>query len=295
MRICVFSILLRIFCVGLLTCCGLAAAVVDPAITNLDANLPYKSGETLTAYEKERCFLDIYSPAGVKGFASLIWLHGGSITGGSKDNGDMANLARLLNRAGIALVAINYRLSPNAVFPAYVEDTAAVVAWVHAHIAERGGDPRKIFLGGHSAGAYLSSLVAMDTRYLQRLGLNEDALAGLIPVSGQMMTHFTVRKERGIEANTIIADEAAPIFFTRRISPPFLIIMGDHDWPARWEENLYFAAVMKAAGNERVTTLQVPDRDHGSIAGRLTQPNDPAGKAILEFIARISAERVESK
>ncbi len=255
-----------------------------PPLCGQETNIPYKSGHELTGYEKEWCKLDLYLPAQGKNFPTLVWFYGGGLTGGSKEG--LARLAALFTAKGIAFAAVNYRLSPKVTYPAYVEDAAAAFAWVKTHIAEKGGDPNRVFLGGHSAGAYLSSLITMDGRYLQKYGLKPDAIAGVLPVSGQMMTHFTVRKECGLDANTITSDEAAPIYYTRRDTPPFLIIMGDHDWPARWEENVYFAAAMKAAGNDKIATLQIPDRTHGTIVGKLTEPGDPAAQAMLDFIGK---------
>ena len=263
-----------------------------PASSDVLIDLPYKTGDALTDYEKTRCKLDLYLPEKKAGFATLVWFHGGGLTGGNKGG---KTLAGVFTHAGIAVAMVNYRLSPQVKFPAYVEDAAAAFAWVHEHIAEHGGDPAKVFMGGHSAGAYLTSLVGMDTRYLQKCGLDASALAGLIPVSGQMMTHFNVRKERGLEANQITADDAAPIYYSRKETPPFLILFGDHDWPARLEENQYFAAYEKTLGNNRIEFHVYPDRTHGSIVGEMTKPNDPAALAFIEFIDRISAERGAKK
>ncbi len=259
------------------------------------SDLAYKSGDKLTDYEKERCKLDLYLPTTGTKWPTLVWLHGGGISAGRKDEKSTAEIARTFARAGIAVAAINYRLSPKVTFPAYVEDTAAAFAWVHAHIAENGGDPAKVFLGGHSAGAYLSSLVCMDVRYLEKLGAKPDALAGLIAMSGQMMTHFQVRKERGIAENTIIADEAAPIYFTRKDLPPILILFGDHDWPARLEENQYFVAMQKVAGNKNLTLRVFPDRTHGSIGSKIPTPGDPAAQAIIAFIKGDASSNAPAK
>jgi acetyl esterase/lipase len=270
---------------------GVCRAEAVPAEVKVVANLPYKSGDNLTDYEKERCKLDLYLPAQRPGFSCLVWFYGGGLTGGSKDDKVTVGIARTFARAGIAVAAVNYRLSPAVKFPAYVEDAAAAFAWVHGHIAGYGGDPAKLFMGGHSAGAYLTSMVGMDPRYLQKAGLDQDAIAGLIPVSGQMMTHFTVRKERGLAENTITADEAAPIYYSRKDTPPFLILFGDHDWPARLEENQYFVAMQKSLGNTRLILEVIGNRDHGSIAARIPNPGDPAAQAIIGFIERVSAER----
>jgi acetyl esterase/lipase len=259
----------------------------EPAASNVRvvANLAYKAGDALSDYEKERCKLDVYLPPEGKNLPALVWFHGGGLTGGAKDGGMTPKLAARFVHEGIAFIAVNYRLSPKAGYPAYLDDTAAAFAWVKAHAAEHGLDPARIFVGGHSAGAYLTSMVGLDVRWLQPYHLTPNAIAGLIPVSGQMMTHFTVRAERGMtDKNVITADEAAPINHLRKDAPPMLILFGDKDWPARREENLYFAAALKVAGHTRVQTIQVDDRTHGSIAGNIVNVGDPAAEAILKFI-----------
>jgi acetyl esterase/lipase len=247
------------------------------------ANLAYKTGEKLSEYETERCKLDLYLPPGGKNFATLVWFHGGALKGGSKDGA--AAIARALAADGLAVASVNYRLSPKATYPAYLEDSAAAVAWVRAHIAEHGGDPAKVFISGHSAGGYLTLMLAMDPRWLKPHGLTPDSFAGYIPLSGQTMTHYTVREERGIGKETIVADEAAPVYYCRKDTPPMLVLAADHDMAARSEENEYLVAVLKGAGNKHVTFRQIPDRNHGSIANDIPKAGDPVRTAILDFIA----------
>jgi acetyl esterase/lipase len=103
-----------------------------------------------------------------------------------------------LQDQGIGVVAVNYRFHPKVTAPAYIEDAAAAVAWTFAHIAEYGGDPNLIFVSGHSAGGYLTSMIGLDKRYLAAHDLDADRIAGLIPYSGHAITHFTIRTERGL-------------------------------------------------------------------------------------------------
>lgn len=138
------------------------------------ANVPYKHGDSLTPYEKERCILDVYLPKDGKAFNSLVWFHGGGLTKGDKDGRQdpkdtvkTSAIARSLAAAGIAVITPNYRFSPTVTFPAYIDDAAAAVAWTRSHIAEYGGDPSRVFVGGHSAGGYLALMLGMDARYLQ--------------------------------------------------------------------------------------------------------------------------------
>ena len=262
------------------TCADEAAAQIRPV-----ADVPYKGGDALSEYESQRCKLDIYLPRDVKNFATLVWFHGGALKAGSKDGGETPKIARALAADGIAVASVNYRLSPKATYPAYLEDSAAAVAWVRAHIAEHGGDPAKVFISGHSAGGWLALMIAMDARWLKPHGLTPDSFAGYIPLSGQTMTHYTVREERGIGKENIVADEAAPVHYCRKDTPPMLVLAGDHDMAARSEENEYFVAVLKGAGNKGVTFRQIPDRTHGSIANNIPKSGDPVRKAMLDFIA----------
>ena len=249
-------------------------------------DIAYKSGDALTDYEKTRCKLDLYLPGSGENLPALVWFHGGGLTGGTKDADSTKEIARRFARAGIATAVVNYRLSPKATYPAYIDDAAAAFAWVKTHAAEQHIDPARVFVGGHSAGGYLTFMIGLDDRWLKPYGMKPSAIAGLIPVSGQTMTHYTVREERGIkDHNVISADEAAPINHLHKDTPPFLILYADKDMPARREESLYLVAALRATGNPVVHQLQVDDRTHGSIAGNMVHPGDPAAEAILHFIA----------
>lgn len=254
-----------------------------PAVT-VKKDIPYRRDFGLTEYEGQRCKLDLYLPQSGTGFATLIWFHGGALKNGSKDEEFSVRIGQALAGSGLAVAMANYRLSPRAVYPAYIEDAAAAVAWVRASIGQHGGDSRRLHVGGHSAGAYLALMLGLDGRYLEKHGFGTDAIAGLIPVSGQTMTHYTVREERGLPKDTIIADAAAPVHHVRRDAPPMLLIVADNDLPARVEENQLLLAALRAAGHRSSTLRSVADRDHGSIAGNIAVPGDPAAQAILSFV-----------
>jgi len=250
-------------------------------------NLLYKDGHGLTPYERERCRLELHLPAGRRGFPTLVFFHGGALEFGGLEDPLARAVAARFARDGLAVVPATYRFSPAAPFPAYVEDAAAAVAWVLAHIADYGGDPRRVFVGGHSAGGYLAALVGMDPRYLAVHGVDPSALAGLVPISGQVFTHFTVRQERGLRDARFkpVIDDAAPCHHARPDAPPVLAICGDHDMPTRTDENRYFVALLKAVGHPDAEYVEVADRDHGTIFERMASPDDPAARAILAFTA----------
>ena len=251
-------------------------------------DISYKHGAAVTDYEKERCKLDLYLPADATNCATLVWFHGGALSGGRKDDPFTVKISRSLAQGRVAVVSVNYRLSPTAKYPAYIEDAAAAFAWVRKNIATYGGDTTKVFVGGHSAGGYLTALVGLDARYLKVHGLSPDAIAGLIPVSGQMMTHYTIRAERGLPKSVVIADDGAPVYHAAKETPPWLVVFADKDMATRAEENVYFISVLKAVGNQRVKHLQIDGRDHGSVAGKIADAEDPARLAILAFIEEVS-------
>ena len=107
-------------------------------------------------YIASQCKLDIYYPQNVKNFVTIVWFHGGGLTQGLKE------IPVALTEKGIAVVGVEYRLSPKAKAPAYIEDAAASVAWVFHHIASYGGNPQAIFISGHSAGANLGLIITLD-------------------------------------------------------------------------------------------------------------------------------------
>jgi acetyl esterase/lipase len=271
-----------------------AVPTVSALETKVIKDVPYKDDViSLTPYEQERCKLDLTVPVGSKGFATYVWFYGGGMKNGGKDlrTEYCAEIRESLAQAGVAVVTPDYRLSPKAKYPAYVDDAAAAFAWTVKHIAEQGGDPRKVFIGGHSAGATLALLVGMDPERLKPHGLTLGSVAGIAQVSGQVLTHYTIREERGQPRYAITSDEAAPAFHIRKTLPPILTIYAQNDMLSRAEENQFFVTTLKAAGHAENYSLRVDDRDHGSVGHNIRNAEDPARLAILNFIAKQSANR----
>jgi hypothetical protein len=124
----------------------------------------------------------------------------------------------------------------------------------------------------------------MAPGYLDAVGVPAAAIAGLIPFSGQTMTHFTVRAERGLGRYTVTADDAAPVRWVGKDLPPMLVIYADHDMVARAEENAFLVALLRGAGHPDVAGYMVTDRNHGSVANNVANQDDPARTALLHFI-----------
>lgn len=230
------------------------------------------------SYIRERCTLDIYYPLNKKDFPTVVWFHGGGLTGGEKE------LPEGLKEKGFCIIGVNYQLSPKVQAPAYIEDAAAAVAWAFKKIGEYGGDPSKIFVSGHSAGGYLTCMVGLDKKYLAAHQIDADRIAGLIPLSAQTITHFSIREQRGIANTKAVVDEFAPLYHVRPDAPPLLLITGDRELEmlGRYEENAYLARMMKVAGHQHTRLLELDGYDHGMVY--------PALPLVVKEIEKISSE-----
>lgn len=239
---------------------------------NTVCNIPYIQKDEKDAYKKERCKLDLYHPVD-SGYPTLIWFHGGGLTGGNKHFP-----AEIMNQE-IAIVAVNYRLSPKAQNPDYINDAAEAVAWVFDNIEKYGGDKSKIYISGHSAGGYLTLMLATDKKYLQQFGVDADSIAAYLPVSGQTVTHFTIRKERNLPDGLPVIDEFAPVNKTRKNTPPIILYTGDRymEIANRWEENALFESVSRNIGNKNVKLYELQGCDHGTVL-------EPAYTMIRRYI-----------
>jgi len=238
-------------------------------------NISYRTEdeEKQNEYIAERCKLDIYYPADKKTFTTVVWFHGGGITSGNK------HIPEKLMKQGIAVVAVNYRLSPKAKCPAYIEDAAAAVAWTFKNIEKYGGNPKKIVVSGHSAGGYLASMIGLDKKWLAKYNIDANEIAMLVPFSGHCITHMTIRKERGISDKQPIVDEFAPLFHVRADAPPLILISGDRELEmlGRYEENAYMMRMMKVAGHTKTKLYELDSFNHGGMAS-------PAYEILLEEI-----------
>ena len=252
-------------------------APTPPVTYKTEQNLPYRADNApgLTPYMRERCRLDLYHPENRKGFSTVVWFHGGGLSGGEKGIPDG------LKNQGVAVVAVNYRLSPKVKCRECIDDAAAAVAWTFRHIAEYGGKPDAIFVSGHSAGGYLTSMIGLDKHWLAAYGVDANKIAGLIPLSGHAITHFAIRGENGISGNTPVVDAFAPLFFVRGDASPILLITGDREKEmlGRYEENAYLMRMLKINGHKDVTLYEMQGYGHGMV--------EPAIPLLLEFVARV--------
>ncbi|MGC4004895.1 MAG: alpha/beta hydrolase [Pirellulales bacterium] len=212
------------------------------------------------------------SAAGDKKPPTVVWFHGGGLTGGSKD------MPAGFKNQPLIFVTANYRLLPKASATDAIEDAAAAVAWAITNVERLGGDPKKIYVSGHSAGGYLALMLGMNAAYLEKHGLKNTDLAGLYPVSAMATTHFAILEAELAKSgktkpaefrrtNPIVVDAFAPLFYSDRKLPPIALLCGDPkvEWPARVEENQLLAAMLRTVKDHNAVDFQsYPDTDHGS-------------------------------
>lgn len=245
------------------------------------SNIPYYSESVshTDEYIRERCVLDVYYPKNIVGFPTIVWFHGGSLTGGHKE------IPEALKEKGVCIVAVNYRLSPRVTAPKYIEDAAAAVAWVFKNINRFGGDSSLIFVSGHSAGAYLTCMVGLDKKWLKVYDVDANSIAGLIPLSAQTITHKTICQERGIGETQPIVDEFAPLFHVRADAPPLLLITGDREMEmlGRYEENAYMLRMMKLVGHKQSKLFELDGYGHSMT--------EPAFPLLIKEVRRIVGEK----
>ena len=210
------------------------------------------------------CQLDVIYPSnGKKDFSTIIWFHGGGLTGGSRHGGYQG----LLNQ-GFAVVTVGYRFTPKVKVAQCVEDAAAATAWVVKNISKYGGNPKQLFLAGHSAGGYLVSMLGLDKRWMAPYGIDPDTtFASVIPYSGQAITHFARRAELKMKDTQPLVDDMSPLYHVRKDCPPIMILSGDREREmlGRYEENAYFWRMFQIVGHPNAKIYEFDSFNHGSM------------------------------
>ena len=263
---------------------------------NVKRDIPYANPAA------ERQVLDVYSPRDAKNLPVVFWIHGGGWQAGDKK--DVQMKPQVFVDKGFVFVSTNYRLLPSVDMGTIVRDIAKSIHWVHEHIAEHGGDPKRLFIMGHSAGAQLAALICTDDRYLKAEGLSLAITQGCVPVDGDtydvpaMIETAETRnrvhglplpklghrekfgndpaKHRDFSAVTHVAKDKG--------IPPFLLLhVAEH--PDTRAQAQRLGNVLKEAGIP-VTVFGARETTHSKINADLGSPDDPATKALFEFLGK---------
>lgn len=237
------------------------------------------------AYAPDRGLaLDVYRAHGTRGPApTVVFFYGGAWKRGERSQ--YAFVGRRLAQAGMLAIVADYRTYPRATFPGFVDDAADAVAWARRHAAEYGGDPRRLFVAGHSAGAQIAALLGTDARYLRRVGMAPRDLAGVIGLSGPY--------------DFVVGEAYAPIFgpparwpdaqavnFVDGDEPPFLLVHGTADRVVEAADSAQLDARLRAAGVPS-TLVWLPDAGHSAPLAGLYQ--DRRAPQVLPAVERFVA------
>ena len=261
---------------------------------NLKSNIPYAD----PAHERQ--VLDVYAPDGAKNLPVVFWIHGGGWQAGDKTSVQIK--PKVFTQRGFVFVSTNYRLLPHVEMGVLTRDVAKSLGWVHKNIAKHGGDPNRIFVMGHSAGAQLAALLCTDDRYLKAEGVSFDVLKGCVPVDGDtydvpaiIMTAEFRQKVHGLPLPNVghrvkfgndtrkhIDFSAVTHVAKGKGIPPFLILhVAGH--PNTAAQARRFGNVLKAH-DIPVRVFGARETTHNKLNGDLGLPNDPATGELFTFL-----------
>jgi acetyl esterase/lipase len=259
----------------------------------LSADIQYGPTRTLQA-------LDVYVPDGAQDAPVVLWIHGGGWQTGDKK--EVHAKPRWFTDHGLLFVSTNYRLWPQVEMDVIVRDVAQALGWVYRDIAKRGGDPQRIFIMGHSAGAQLAALLCTDHRYVDAQGVPSSAIKGCVPIDGDTYDIPAIiltaemrqtlhglplptrghRIKFGNDPEKHASYSAVTHVARNKGIPPFLImhVAGHPDVTAQAQR---FAAALQAA-DVPVTLFAANDTNHRRLNAQLGEPGDRATQALLEWL-----------
>ena len=233
--------------------------------------------------ETHKQYLDIHLPE-CKNFPVFIYFHGGGLESG--DKAKQQALYSFLADHGVAVVAPNYRMYTTAHYPDFLVDSAKAVAWTFENIGTY-GNATEIYVGGSSAGGYISQMLCFDDSWLSAHEIKPSDIAGYVHDAGQPTCHFNVLRERGLDTKRVIIDESAPLYHItdQRSYPPMLVIVSDNDMENRYEQTILLMSTLKHFGHTENVTLQVMHGTHCAYVRKKDENGDSIfGKLVLELI-----------
>lgn len=265
-----------------------------PAELRVHRDLPY------AAPAQPRQVLDVYAPAGAKKRPVVFWIHGGGWETGDKS--DVKHKPQAFADRGFVFVSTNYRLLPHVDMGTIIRDVAKAVRWTHDHVAAYGGDPRRILIMGHSAGAQLAALLCTDDRYLKAEGLSLGIVKGCVPVDGDtydlpliIETGAARRKSLGqpdpkfghyqkFGSDPVKHRDFSAVNHVAKGKkiPPFLLLHVDHHVDTT-AQAVRLRDELRSAGL-RADTFAAPNTNHVQLNDNLGIPDDPATKVLFEFV-----------
>ena len=274
----------------------------SPRLMWLTKNIPYAKR---SGFPTKLTSLDIHPPLGAKSDGNLpvaVLIHGGGWMGGDKgDLGWLYPKTFWLCANGYLVVSVNYRLSPKVKHPAHIEDANAAIAWIQKNISNYGGNPNRLILIGHSAGACISALAAVDNKRLRKAGADPKKIKGVVLLdaaaynvpkimpSAHPLIQLMYKKAFG--EGTASQKDGSPINWVKlaKVLPPFLFVhcaKGKAPNMPAGVDALEFANELRNAG-AKVTFVPVAGKSHDAFSHDLGKPGDPTTKALKEFLSKL--------
>ncbi len=253
-------------------CQSLAFGVANRGLAAADASAFYDRPRGLA--------LDIYrpDPATPAPAPVVVFFYGGGWKSGTREQ--YRFVGQRLAQQGVLAIVADYRTFPRSTFPGFVEDGARAVAWSREHAAEHGGDPSRLFLAGHSAGAQIAALLGTDRRYLAAHGMKPAELTGVIGLSGpyDFLINGGYEEVFGPKAQW---PDAQAVNFVNGDEPPFLLIHGTGDTVVEAKDSQELADKLQAAGGQ-ARLVWLPDAGHIAPLAALYKP--ARAPAVVEAI-----------
>jgi len=271
---------------------ALLASACSP-VSVLNAMAPrdgVQAATDLTYAAGGRGGVDVYAPADARDAPVVMFLYGGGWEAGER--GMYRFVGASLAAGGVVCMIPDYRVYPEVRFPAFVEDAARAVAWGHAHAAEHGGSPERMMLMGHSAGAHIAAMLALNPVFLRGEGLDPAMLKGVIGLAGPYdFLPLRTRQLRAIFGTEAQWPASQPVNFVTPGAPPMLLATGNQDSVVlpRNSESLAAAMLRVAAP---VRSIVYPGLGHSEVVGALGRPFRfvaPVRADVLRFVAERAA------
>jgi acetyl esterase/lipase len=235
---------------------------------------------------KENLFLDLHLPES-DSFDLFVYFHGGGLKNGRR--GGVEVFAKTLAKQNVATATVEYRMYPDAKFPDFIVDCADSIRWLKDNISQY-GKCNRIYVGGSSAGGYLSMMLCFDKRYLNAVGLEPTDIDAYIHDAGQPTSHFNVLKELGKDSKRVIVDETAPMYFVglEETYSPMLFVVSDNDMFGRYEQTMLMVKTLEHFGHADKVQTQVMNGKHCAYVYKADEDGEGIlAKVILSYLKKI--------
>lgn len=281
----------------LLPLVSLLVAACSPAglLTGIDRLTPGGEGRRVASGvpfgPDPRLKLDVWAPERrpVQGtrLPVVVFFYGGGWVAGSRQDYGFAGAA--FASKGFVTIVPDYRLVPHVRFPTFVEDGALAIKWTRDHAAEFGGDPTRITVSGHSAGAYNAAMLALDPHFLHKVGVDPKTIRAAALLAGPYdFLPFTEQRGRDALGAWPRPEETQPIHFARADAPPLLLAAGTADTIVNPRNSEALAAKLRRLG-ATVELRLYPGKSHVDLAKSLSKPFRGATPALADSAAFLEA------